>query len=221
MRVLALLSLCLWLMPGAASASSVREQEIAECRPGEIQTWGDGRDRAALDAPLQFVYEPGGAPPWFGREEIHAALEKALQGWSPCGVPAQLLPLGQAAPSERTVRVLWSEAGSRGNFGLADTGRRTLSLGPAAFRLLRTRNPAYPAGQILQMVLSHETGHFFGLMAHSRRCIDVMSYYTDDKGGHCALREPGQFKSVPEYRSILPTACDIERCRAANRTGRR
>ena len=50
-----------------------------------------------------------------------------------------------------------------------------------------------PAGQILQMVLSHETGHFFGLMAHSRRCIDVMSYYTDAQGQTCSTRDGGSF----------------------------
>ena len=211
----------LLLVTLGAQAQSVREQEIAECRPGEIATWNDARDHAAIDSPLQFVYDPAGAPPWFGRAEVYAALEKALAGWAPCGVALQLLPLGQAAPSARTIRVGWSDAGARGNFGLADTGRRSLSLGPAAFRLLRQRNLAHPAGEILQMVLSHETGHFFGLMAHSKRCVDVMSYYDDGQGGRCLLREASQFKSVVEYRSTLPTACDIARCRALNQAGRR
>ena len=68
----------------------------------------------------------------------------------------------------------------------------------------------------LQMTLSHEIGHFLGLMAHSRRCVDVMSYYQDGKGARCELREPSAFKTRVEYRSSLPTACDIARCRAVN-----
>jgi hypothetical protein len=66
------------------------------------------------------------------------------------------------------------------------------------------------------MVISHEMGHLFGLMAHSRRCVDVMSYYKNGKGEACYSRDPSQINSVPEYRNLLPTACDIERCRAAN-----
>ena len=70
------------------------------------------------------------------------------------------------------------------------------------------------------MVVSHEMGHFFGLMAHSRRCIDVTSYYTDGKGGQCQTTDPGLLKAFGEYRATLPTACDIERCRRANAQAR-
>mgnify|MGYP002138443102 CR=1 FL=1 len=49
-------------------------------------------------------------------------------------------------------------------------------------------NPAHPAGDTLQMVVSHEMGHFFGLMAHSRRCVDVMSYYDNGQGERCFTR---------------------------------
>ena len=112
--------------------------------------------------------------------------------------------------------VQWSEPGSMGNFGLANLSQRTLALSAAAFQLLRTRNPKHPAEQILQMVISHEMGHFFGLMAHSRRCVDVTSYYHDGKGGQCYARDRSLLNTVAEYRSILPTACDIQRCRAAN-----
>jgi hypothetical protein len=114
-----------------------------------------------------------------------------------------------------------NDAASRGNFALADLGQRQLSLSPAMFRLLKERNPNYPAEQTLQMAISHEMGHFFGLMAHSRRCVDVMSYYDDGKGARCHVRDERERKSVVEYRALLPTACDIERCRAANQPGRR
>ena len=114
------------------------------------------------------------------------------------------------------IAVQWSEAGSRGHFGLANLGARTLSLGPAAFQLLRTRNPNYDASSTLQMVISHEMGHFYGLMAHSRHCIDVTSYYDNGQGEKCLTRDAAQMKSYVEYRSDLPTACDLQRCRAAN-----
>jgi hypothetical protein len=200
-------------VPGAA----LREQEMAECRPGEQQTWGDGRDRAAITRPLRFVYRHEGAPPWFTPEQVMGLVQRAAQAWSACGVASQvrLLPRGEAPP-EGVVQILWSEVGSRGQFGLANVAARSLSLGPGVFGLLRQRNPRHPAEQTLQMVLSHEMGHFYGLMAHSRRCVDVMSYYDDGRGQRCSLRDPRAWGSVPEYRATLPTACDLQRCRALN-----
>lgn len=112
--------------------------------------------------------------------------------------------------------VNWSEKDSAGNFGLADFGRGKLALGAKAFEMLRKANPAYDAGQTLQMVISHEMGHLFGLMAHSRRCVDVLSYYHNGRGGKCMSREDIRYAGVVEYRHSLPTACDIARCRRAN-----
>lgn len=196
---------------------ALREQEIQQCRPGDLATWGDGRDRPALDSPLLLVYLHEGAPSWFSEAQVRAALERAAQSWSRCGVPSRLL---RPRPGERlpaqTVRMQWDEAGSAGNFGLADLGRRRLSLNPAMFALLRERNPRHPAAETLQMVVAHELGHFYGLMAHSRRCIDVTSYYSDGKGGECQVADRALLKAFVEYRSTLPTACDIERCRRAN-----
>jgi hypothetical protein len=201
----------------ASAGESVREQEIAECRPGEIATWGDGRDRPALSNPLVFVYWHSGAPAWFSSSQLLAVLKRAGRAWAECGVASQVVALvGNADLPPDAVVVQWSEEGSRGNFGLANLGQRTLALSPSMFKLLRTRNPNYPAEQTLQMVVSHEMGHFFGLMAHSRRCVDVTSYYNDGKGGTCYARDLTQLKTVVEYRSTLPTACDIQRCRIAN-----
>jgi len=192
-----------------------REQEIAQCLPGEISTWGDGQDRQAVTSPLMFVYKHDDAPAWFDEKLVLSMITKAATAWSECGVPSWALRRSADA-SIGAVLVHWSEEGSRRNFGLANIGNRTLTLGPAAFGLLKTRNPAFDANQTLQMVISHEMGHLFGLMAHSKRCADVTSYYNNGKGESCSIRGGGKLQPGVEYRSLMPTACDIQRCRTAN-----
>ncbi len=207
--------------PARGSAAQIlRDQEIASCRPGEATTWGDGRDRSAVSRPLRFVYRHEAAPAWFDAAQVLALAQRSVQAWAPCGVAAsvQALPPRQS-PADGDIQIVWTDTGSRGQFGLANVPARTLSLGPGLFRLLKERNPSYPAEQTLQMVLSHEMGHFYGLMAHSRRCVDVMSYYDNGKGQRCTLRDASAWGSVVEYRSMLPTACDLERCRALNGGG--
>ena len=66
------------------------------------------------------------------------------------------------------------------------------------------------------MVIPHEMGHLLGLMAHSRRCVDVTSYYNNGKGEKCFARDMTQLRPGIEYRSVLPTACDLQRCMRAN-----
>jgi hypothetical protein len=176
-----------------------------------------------LRTPLVFAYRHDNAPPWFDESLVRASIQKAATAWAPCGIATQVIAVvpsvgtgaGVPAPAN-AVQVQWSEEGSRGNFGLANLGQATLSLGPAAFQLLQTRNPAFDSRQTLQMVISHEMGHFFGLMAHSRRCVDVTSYYTNGQGDSCRVRDGRALPAGVEYRSILPTACDIARCRIAN-----
>lgn len=208
----------LLLIAVAAAHADVREDEIAECRPGEIEIWADGRDGPAArrgHEALRFEYRHAGAPAWFSDAEVFNALRRAVNEWSRCGVPAEL-SRGDGPVGVGAIAVVWDQAGSGRNFGLADVGGRVLSLGPGAFALLRNRNPRYPAGQILQMTISHELGHFYGLMAHSRRCVDVMSYYRDGHGDRCSIRDGGSLPRGVEYRALLPTACDIARCRMAN-----
>lgn len=202
---------------GAAPLDALREQEIAECRPGEVATWGDGADRPAVAKPLVFAYSHAGAPVWFPQAVVLAALERAAHAWSACGIPARVLVLpsgSQAVPD--TVAVGWSDEGSQRNFGLANLGQKTISLGPSAFQLLNTRNPMHDARATLQMVISHEMGHLFGVVAHSRRCVDVSSYYNNAQGEQCTIRGGHTRPPGIEYRSALPTACDIQRCKAAN-----
>lgn len=215
------LSICLTLLmisAGSHAAESVRSQEINQCLSGEAVTWGDGRDRPAVASSLKFAYSHADAPDWFTRAQVSAMVEKAAAEWAQCGIGTSMTGWGvMNILKPDVIRVQWSDKESRGNFGLANLGKRTLSLGPKAFALLKTRNPAYDSRQTLQMVISHEMGHFFGLMAHSRRCVDVLSYYDNGKGDTCYSRDPSQMRLVTEYRSILPTACDIERCRSINR----
>jgi hypothetical protein len=201
----------------AGAFESVRDQEIRECRSGEVATWNDGQDRPAISPTLSFTYNPADAPAWFSEALVAGIATRAVGAWSQCGVPGRMLAwAGTAQQAPGVIVIQWSEKDSAGNFGLANLGRRTLSLGPKAFELLRSRNPKHDARETLQMVISHEMGHVFGLMAHSRRCVDVLSYYHNGKGEKCHSRAPSQMGSVAEYRHVLPTACDIERCRKAN-----
>jgi hypothetical protein len=198
-------------------AQDLRTQEIAQCLPGEISTWGDGVDRPVRDHKLVFVYSHLQAPDWFTRKDVLAALRSAAASWSSCGIQAEVHGTDAALPaSEKPIAVGWSATGSRGNFGLADLGSRSLALGPQAFDLLHTRNPAHDASSTLQMVISHEMGHFFGVMAHSRRCVDVTSYYRNGTGEMCTIRGGATLAPGVEYRATLPTACDIARCRQVN-----
>jgi hypothetical protein len=198
-------------------AQTLRDQEIAQCLPGEIATWGDQKDRAALASPMVFVYDHSSAPAWFDETLVRQAVNLSAASWSRCGVSFTVEGVtSKMARITQSVRIQWSEEGSRHNFGLANLTERTLSLGPAAFQLLKERNPAFDSRQTLQMVISHEMGHLFGVMSHSRRCVDVTSYYDNGKGEKCFIRDGSTLPRGGEYRSLFPTACDIQRCRVAN-----
>ena len=203
---------------GTAADPALRHQEIQQCTEAELVTWGDGQDRRAVASSLVFSYRHTGSPSWFREQQVLTLLQRAAAEWSKCGIPEQVtLGSGSAATGKGYVVVQWDAAGSAGHFGLANLSQNQLSLGAQAFHLLNQRNPAHDALETLQMVLAHEMGHFYGLVAHSRRCVDVLSYYHDGKGGQCMTRHPGLLKAFPEYRSSLPTACDIQRCRIVNR----
>ncbi len=169
----------LFILASSTSQAIVelRNQEIAECSQGEIKTWEDNRDTAAKFSPIVFYYDHTGAPAWFSEKQVAELIERAASAWSQCGIPALVITKNNKAhPSTSIVSIDWNVAGSRGNFGLANLTQNQLSLGSAAFQLLNQRNPKHNALETLQMVLSHEMGHFYGMLAHSRRCIDVLSY---------------------------------------------
>jgi hypothetical protein len=199
--------------------AALRDAEAGSCLRGELRTWPDGQDRAVVRRPIVLLYRHAGAPPAFDEATVLAVVQRAARAWSTCGIAAEVQGEATAQLDGPPVVVQWNEAATRGNFALADVGRRTLSLSAGLFRLLAQRNPRHPAVQTLQMALSHELGHFYGLMAHSRRCVDVMSYYTSPDGAPgpvCSTRDGGSYRRLPEYRALLPTACDIERCKAVN-----
>jgi len=200
------------------AVDSLREQEMQQCLPGEIATWGDSLDRPAVSGSMLFLYKHIGAPSWFDESRVLGHVRLAAQAWSECGVIAKVdrFSPGTHLP-DNGVLVQWSDDESRHNFGLANLGNKTLNLGPAAFQLLKARNPAADSAQTLQMVISHEMGHLFGVMSHSRRCVDVTSYYDNGKGEVCSIRGGGVRPAGVEYRATLPTTCDIQRCKAANK----
>ena len=195
-----------------------RAGEIKECAVGEISTWTDGADKAVPYASLNFLYNPTGAPPWFSENLVAELIQRASNKWSECGISAQS-SIGDQPHylMNNEVFISWNDIKSQGNIGASDLSQRRLYLSPSVFKNLREMRPSYDASYTLQMTLSHEMGHFYGLVAHSRRCVDVLSYYKNNSGELCNIRDRAEFARVIEYRSALPTACDIERCRRINR----
>ena len=195
----------------------LRSHEIAHCSEHELATWGDGNDRRISVARLTFFYRHDGAPAWLRQHTVLELLQKSVNAWSLCGVPSKLdLASESFHSSPENILIGWNASSSFGYFGLANLATHQLTLGVQAFHLLNGRNPWNNHAETLQMVISHEMGHFYGLMAHSRRCIDVLSYYHDGKGGECYTKYPHLLNKFPEYRSALPTACDIQRCKKLN-----
>lgn len=195
----------------------LRSLEIAQCAENELTTWGDGKDRKISAAGLTFFYRHEGAPTWLPQSAVFELLKKSVKAWSLCGIPSKLdFASANFRTNPENILISWSTSNKFGYFGLSDLSQNQLTLGAQAFHMLNQRNPSNNHAETLQMVLSHEMGHFYGLMAHSRRCVDVLSYYNDGKGGECYTKYPHLLKKFSEYRSSLPTACDIQRCKNLN-----
>jgi hypothetical protein len=200
----------------AAATGTTRADEIQSCRPDELQTWGDGKDTPSATRRLVFHYQHS-AQTFFTEQEVTQRIDQALEVWQQCGLSLTRMSPGdrgtQQPAGTRLVAIDWDAKAARIGIAVADLGRSRLSLNPQVFDLLLQRRDRNVALETLQMTLSHEIGHFFGMRAHSKRCVDVMSYYTDGQGNRCIIRDRAEFGKVLEYRSSLPTACDIERCR--------
>lgn len=198
---------------------ALRESEIAQCLPEELVTWNDGdKDGKMLSPKMLYVYDHQGAPSYVSEDAVFAVLQQAALAWDQCGgqnavmLKRDVFDDGGSAK----ITVQWSDKEKLGTIGLANLTKKILTLSPDAFANLRKANANRNLMEILQMVVSHEVGHFQGLIAHSRRCVDVLSYYSNDAGEKCSIRGKGAMPQNFEYRSLLPTACDIQRCRIAN-----
>ena len=203
----------------SATSSGLRESEINQCLANEIVTWNDGgKDTKMLSPSMVYVYDHQGAPEGFSEESVFASLKNASVAWDQCGGQNTVILKRDLSPSVAGLKItaLWSDEDKLGTIGLANITKKTLTLSPEAFVNLRKANATRNLMETLQMVVSHEIGHFQGLTSHSRRCVDVLSYYTNASGEKCSIRNNGVMPTNIEYRSQLPTACDIQRCRASN-----
>jgi len=201
------------------SPTGLRESEINQCLANEIVTWNDGgKDTKMLSPSMVYIYDHQGAPEGFSEEAVLLSLKNSATAWDQCGGQNNVILKRDAssAPVGLRIAALWSDEDKLGTIGLANITKKTLTLSPEAFVNLRKANATRNLMETLQMVVSHEIGHFQGLTSHSRRCVDVLSYYTNASGEKCSIRNNGVMPTNIEYRSQLPTACDIQRCRASN-----
>ena len=199
--------------------SSLRESEINQCLPNEIATWNDGaKDSKMINPQMTYVYDHQGAPEGISEESVVVLLQKASNAWDQCGGQNTVVLKREVVPTTAGLKIAtqWNDDDKLGTIGLANITKKTLTLSPEAFLNLRKKNANRNLLETLQMVVSHEIGHFQGLTSHSKRCVDVLSYYTSGSGEKCLIRNNGVLPTNIEYRSQLPTACDIQRCRAAN-----
>ena len=198
----------------------LRESEIAQCLPNEIANWNDGaKDTKMLSPKMVYVYDHQGAPSGLGEDAVFGVLQQATSAWDQCGGQNTVVLKRDFFENKGSLKiaVVWNDDDKLGTIGLANITKKTLTLSPEAFQNLKKANVGRQLMETLQMVVSHEVGHFQGLTAHSRRCVDVLSYYTNDAGEQCSIRDNGILPKHFEYRSMLPTACDIQRCRMANK----
>lgn len=199
--------------------AGLRESEINQCLANEIATWNDGgKDGKMLSTSMVYVYDHQGAPEGITEESVLASLTSASIAWDQCGGQNTVILKRDLNASVTGLKItaLWSDEDKLGTIGLANITKKTLTLSPEAFVNLRKANANRNLLDTLQMVISHEIGHFQGLTSHSKRCVDVLSYYTNASGEKCTIRNNGVMPTNMEYRSSLPTACDIQRCRASN-----
>ncbi len=199
--------------------TGLRESEINQCLPNEIATWNDGGKDTKMQNPnMVYVYDHQGAPEGISEEAVFASLKNASVAWDQCGGQNTVILKRDLTSSVTGLKIttLWNDEDKLGTIGLANITKKTLTLSPEAFLNLRKANASRNLLDTLQMVISHEIGHFQGLTSHSRRCVDVLSYYTNASGEKCSIRNNGILPTNMEYRSSLPTACDIQRCRASN-----
>ncbi len=203
----------------------LRQEEISQCLTDDIKNWGDGeKDSKMLGAKMVFVYQHLGAPKFVSEQSILTVLKAAASSWDQCGGTNLVMSDKDYTTSTAGLKISvdWSEKETVGTIGIANIAKRKLTFNPETVQKViqinasKNLNESY-LQETLQMTASHEMGHFQGLSAHSKRCVDVLSYYSVG-GEKCTTRNGGPMPvSFYEYRSSLPTSCDIERCRIANK----
>ena len=204
---------------------ALRQEEISQCLTDDIKNWGDGeKDSKMLGAKMVFVYQHLGAPKSVSEQSILTVLKAAASSWDQCGGTNLVMSDKDYTTSTVGLKISvdWNEKDTVGTIGIANIAKRKLTFNPETVQKViqinasKNLNESY-LQETLQMTASHEMGHFQGLSAHSKRCVDVLSYYSVG-GEKCTTRNGGPMPvSFYEYRSSLPTSCDIERCRIANK----
>jgi hypothetical protein len=204
---------------------ALRQEEISQCLTEDIQNWGDGeKDSKMLGTKMVFVYQHLGAPKSVPEQSILTVLKAAASSWDQCGGTNLVMSDKDYTTSTAGLKITvdWNEKETVGTIGIANITQRKLTFNPETVQKViqinasKNLNGSYLL-ETLQMTASHEMGHFQGLSAHSKRCVDVLSYYSVG-GEKCTTRNGGPMPvSFYEYRSSLPTSCDIERCRIANK----
>ena len=204
---------------------ALRQEEISQCLTDDIKNWGDGeKDSKMLGAKMVFVYQHLGAPKSVSEQSILTVLKAAASSWDQCGGTNLVMSDKDYTTSTAGLKISvdWNEKDTVGTIGIANIAKRKLTFNPETVQKVfqintsKNLNESY-LQETLQMTASHEMGHFQGLSAHSKRCVDVLSYYSVG-GEKCTTRNGGPMPvSFYEYRSSLPTSCDIERCRIANK----
>ena len=204
---------------------ALRQEEISQCLTDDIKNWGDGeKDSKMLGAKMVFVYQHLGAPKSVSEQSILTVLKAAASSWDQCGGTNLVMSDKDYTTSTAGLKISvdWNEKETVGTIGIANIAKRKLTFNPETVQKViqintsKNLNESY-LQETLQMTASHEMGHFQGLSAHSKRCVDVLSYYSVS-GEKCITRSGGPMPvSFYEYRSSLPTSCDIERCRIANK----
>lgn len=67
-------------------AERSRDNEISQCKPDELYSWGDGEDYSVAKGLNTFIYDHSEAPKWFDEKMVLSLISKVITEWSKCGV---------------------------------------------------------------------------------------------------------------------------------------
>ena len=123
-------------------------------------------------------------PDFISEVSTFAVLQASASSWDPYVGSNMVVLISQMDSAYTGVKIAvhWSDKDKSGTIGLANITQKILTFSPEVFRKLKDINAAKKLPieylmETLQMTASHEIGHFQGLSSHSKRCVDVLSYY--------------------------------------------